>query len=484
MRIHLDGYAHLYVVFSYQDIIGCEVEVSGNKSHYLLAYNTRTKNVSWRRQIGQSLYDPSVSDKGKLFFIEGNYLHCINVLDGKALHVIDLRTLQWPPIPEPDDRTSRILSELRDELKEPKLSPVYKQELKNEIKALEWKLIEERQNAANAPIEIWYPTLALTPTSVFIGRRISIGSKYYPEPKLDADDWILLDLDTYRFKRSGEDERIFGRVSPDEFILGKQYSSDRLSCLKNNTIMDIKHILDKDRPGWSLRSSHVLLKEWASHDNRWLIEFIQHSRDDSATIKADWEHYALYDSRTENFSYLDLEPIKGVYTDLFILSTNLVRYSRTTSGETKTNSSFVWIESIDFKGNRVAHRTLSDNGKYRYLSFSGRTTKGDVIFSDSSTYYGSCAEDSTTATGGVVVVEIPSLRIKAGHRFPVDPNDFHIESLANTDLIVQVQGDIDFAIMKTESQPHQFIVRGMDVYSGKELWRFKEDVVIRKLKDK
>jgi hypothetical protein len=480
-RIHLDGYASLYFLFAYQDIIGCEVEVSGDKSKYLLAYNRRTKNVSWRRQIDQLLFNPCVSDNGKYFFIEDNYLHCINVLDGKALHVIDLRTLQWPPIPEPDNRTSRELTEIMDELRSPELSPKYRQALTNETKALEEKLIEERQNAANAPIEIWYPTLALTPTSVFIGRRISIGDKYHPEPKLDADDWILLDLDTYKFKRSGEGERIFGRVSPNEFILGTKNSDDRLESLKNNTVKDIKHILDKDRPGWSLRSSNALFEECSSHDNRCLIDFFQHSRDDSATIKADWEHYALYDSRTENFSYLDLEPIKGDYTSLALQNTNLVRYSSSTSGE--TNSSSLWIESLDLNGNRISHMTLSDPGKHHYLSFCGRTTKGDVIFSDSCIYDGSCVEDPQTATGGVVVVEIPSLRIKAEHRFPVDPGEFHIKALSNSDQIVHVIGNEQFPKMHSESQPHQFIVRGMDVYSGKELWRFKEDVVIRKKKE-
>jgi hypothetical protein len=482
-RIHLDGYASLYFLCAYQDIIGCEVEVSGDKSPYLLAYNTRTKNVSWRRKIDHLLFNPCVSDKGKFFFIEDNYLHCINVLNGKTLHVIDLRTLHWPPIPEPDNWISREFSEIMDELRTSDLSPEYRQALKNEIKALEERLIEERQNATSATIEIWYPTLALTPTSLFIGRRISIATTRDPKPKLHSEDWILLDLDTYKFKRSGEGERIFGRVSPEELILGKPSSSDFLSSLKNNTTKDMKPILDKDRPGWSMRFSNVLSEELASHDNRCLIEFIQHSKDDSATIKADWEHYALYDSRTENFSYLGLEPIKGDYTDLFLLSTNLVRYSRCSSESTKTNSSFVWIESLDFKGNRVARRILSDIATYRYFSFCGRTTKSDVVFSDSSMYDGSCAEDPQTATGGVVVVEIPSLRIKAEHRFPVDPGEFHIKALSNSDQIVHVIGNEQFPKMYSESQPHQLIVRGLDVYSGKELWRFKEDVVIRKLKD-
>jgi hypothetical protein len=98
-------------------------------------------------------------------------------------------------------------------------------------------------------------------------------------------------------------------------------------------------------------------------------------------------------------------------------------------------------------------------------------------------YDGSCAEDPQTATGGVVVVEIPSLRIKAEHRFPVDPGEFHIKALSNSDQIVHVIGNEQFPKMYSESQPHQFIVRGMDVYSGKELWRFKEDVVIRKKKE-
>jgi hypothetical protein len=483
MRGHLDGYAHLYVIFSYQDIIGCEVEVSGDKSPYLLAYNTRTKNVSWRRQIDKRLFDTCVNDKGQLLFIEGNYLHCINVLNGKAIHVIDLRNLQWPPIPKNDDSTSRMLAELKDVIKEPKLPPEDKQYLKDEIKRLEEQLIEERKIAANTPKEIVYPTLALMPTSVLIERRILISSKYNSEFKQDAEDWILLDLDTYTLKRSGEGERIFGKVSPEELILGSPNSNNRLSSLKNNTIKDFKHILDKDRPGWSLRSSIALFEESSSHDNRCLIDFRQQIRDDNNTVKQDWEHYALYDSRTGGFTYLDLDPRKEYYTNLLLQNTNLVRYSRCTSLNAKTNSSSLWIESLDLSGNCISHMTLSGAENHRYFSFCGRTTKGDVIFSDSSNYGGSLAEYPYTATGGVVVVEIPSLRIKAQHRFPQDSADLYIESQANTDQIVHVIGNDRIPKMQSESQPHQFIVRAMDVYSGKELWRFTEDVVIRKLKN-
>lgn len=81
------------------------------------------------------------------------------------------------------------------------------------------------------------------------------------------------------------------------------------------------------------------------------------------------------------------------------------------------------------------------------------------------------------------VVEIPSLKIKVTHQLPVIQGGLNIKAVEDTDQIVQVQGNIDLETMKTESQPHQFIVRGMDVYSGKELWRFKEDVVIRKIKE-
>ena len=472
--MHLDGYAKLNICFCYKDLVGYTMDISGDTSHNLVVYNTRRKNVEWRRKVSTWLLKTLVTDDGQLLLVDGHSLYQINVLDGKTQNAIDLKTLPWPPTVLPKDRLSKGLEEREKELIKKALSEVEKEELA-ELRKL--KLLLAKQLNWNTA----YTLELVSHAALFIHRT---RSQTYGCTRNEGTDWILQDLNKNRMLQSGSWATFIGKVSPEEIILFEfPDDNERLLTIGKGGSRDIGKILSSDRPGWSLRYVSQGWHDELLHNQRCLIKFKQQTEFDNNVAIADKEHYALYDNRTGRFTYLSLEPIKEHYTRLVLHSTHVVRYSRHLSFESETNASPLWIESYDLTGKRIAKTTLSGTAQDRHLWFHGRTKEGDLIFEDSISYGGTGAENPYTVTGGVFVVEIPSLKIKATHQLPVIQGGLNIKPVEDTDQIVQVQGNIDLETMKTESQPHQFIVRGLDVYSGKELWRFKEDVVVRKLKD-
>lgn len=470
--IQREGFAELSICFCHQDLVGYTMDISGDTSHNLVVYNSKSNQVAWRRTIGDCFVDTRVTDAGKLFLLDGHTLYQLNVFDGKPVNVIDLETLAWPPTKKPKELFVGQIQELEERLKVDELQEEDKQSLLK-------KLDEIKRLAESLGWKSTYALVALTPTTLFLRRQILRNMGCVRDKH--SDDWIALDLATFKQQQAGTDDIFLGHVPPDEIILCAPLFSKRLIAINKGAIRDIGKVLSEDRPGWSLGSRSSGWVDELSYDQKCLIHFYQEINSKSDVSKTEKEHYALYDGRTGRFNYLDLEPITGHYTSLVLHNTNLVRYSHSASSE--TNPSPLWIESYDLTGKRIAKTTLSVTAQDRHLWFSGRTTKGDLIFTDYISCGGTGAEDPYTVTGGVFVVETPSLTIKATHQLPVIQGGLDIKAVENTDQIVQVQGDIDLETMKVKSQPHQFIVRGMDVYSGKELWRFKEDVVIRKLKD-
>ena len=472
--IHLDGYAKLSIRFCHKELIGYTMDVSGDKSYDLVVYSSKSNQVAWRRKIGDWLVDARVTDTGTLFLLDGHTLYQLNVFDGKTLNAINLGTLSWPPTKLPKDHRIVRLEEREQELSKKELTEEEKEEL---VKLRELK----RKLPALFVWETRYTLVQLTPSTFFIQRTFLQG---FGCPRTQIKNWIILSFLNNNIVQSGTGAELVGILSPGAIILNEfAQENEHLFVIKNGVSRDIGKMLSADRPGWRIwPKSHGWLEE-LSHDQRCMINFDQPIENSSNAEITDKEHYALYDSRKGHFTYLDLEPITGHCNDLILHSSNVIRYSSSLSFESKTNASPLWIESYDLTGKRIAKTTLSGTAQDRHLWFSGRTTKGDLIFEDYVSYGGTGAENPYTVTGGVFVVEIPSLKIKATHQIPAVQGGLNIKAVENTDQIVQVQGDIDLETMKTESQPHQFIVRGLDVYSGKELWRFKEDVVIRKLKD-
>jgi hypothetical protein len=472
--IHRDGYAKLSISFYHKELVGYTMDVSGDQSPYLVVYNHKNNKVAWRRKINYLYADVHVTTDGTLFLQDQHFLYQINVNDGRTLKAIDLAPLSWPPTTLPKDRRIVSLEEREKELNKKELTEEEKEELVKLREVL-------RELTARLVWETRYTLELLTPTTLFIHRRLLRG---FGCTRDIYTDWIVQDLNNNSALQSGSGAEFAGRVSPEEIILNEfAHENEHLFNIKNGASRDIGKMLSADRPGWRIwPQSYGLLKE-LSHDQRCLINFEQQIENDNNAGITDKKHYALYDSRTEKFTYLDLNHVNEHCTSLLLHSTNVVRYSSSLSYESKTNPSPLWIESYDFTGKRIAKTTLSVTAQDRHLWFSGRTTKGDLIFTDYVSYGGTGAEDPYTVTGGVFVVEVPSLKIKATHQLPVVQGGLNIKAVENTDQFVQVQGNIDLETMKTESQPHQLIVRGLDVYSGKELWRFKEDVVIRKLKD-
>jgi hypothetical protein len=450
------------------------MDVSGDKSPYLVVYNHKNNKVAWRRKINYLYADVHVTTDETLFLLDEHFLYQINVNDGRTLKAIDLAPLSWPPTTLPKHRLIKGMEELEAELNRKELTEEEKVDL---LKVRELK----RELTARLVWETRYTLELLTPATLFINRTLS---QYFGCTRDIYTHWIVQELNSHNVLQSGSKAGLVGRVSPEEIILiGFDDENERLFTMRKEGARDIGKLLSADHPGWRIWSRSYGWREELSHDKRCLINFDQPIENENNTGITDKEHYALYDGRTGRFKYLDLEPITGHYTSLVLHGTSLVRYSHSAVFDGKTNSSPLWIESYDLTGKRITKTTLSVTAQDRHLWFRGRTAKGDLIFTDYISYGGTGAADPYSETGGVFVVEVPSLKIKATHQLPVIQGGLDIKAVEDTDQIVQVQGNIDLETMQTESQPHQFIVRGLDVYSGKELWRFKEDVVIRKLKD-
>jgi hypothetical protein len=492
-QIHLEGYAKLGVHFHHQDLIGYTMEVSGDESPCLIVYNLRKHKVEWRRELTNTYATVYVSPDGTLYLLDKNYLYQLNIDNGKMLCDTDLNKLPWPQksLPKHD-----IILKL--EAAEAELS----QKIPTDEEKMELARLRECIRELNARL-VWeteYTIQQLSPSNFYIQRTLNrrlgcIGDMHA--------NYIIRDFYKNSTLQSGFMGEVISRLSPEESILLEYCleSDDKLLRIKNGVTRDIGTLLSKDRPRWKLGHESRGYSRGLSHDKRCLINYEQYIESDNAVdenskeddtifkgnatnLKEDNKyHYALYDSRTELFTYLDLDRTNKHYTSLVLQSTNVIRYSTSISYESKTNPSTLWIESYDFNGKRTAHMTLSGTiTEDRRLWFLGRTTKDDLVFEDFISYGSAGSKDPYTVTGRVFVVESPSLKIKAQHQLPVCIGGMNITLVPNMDQIVQVDGNIDLETMKNPSQPHQFIVRGIDVYSGKELWRFTEDVTIRKLK--
>ena len=84
----------------------------------------------------------------------------------------------------------------------------------------------------------------------------------------------------------------------------------------------------------------------------------------------------------------------------------------------------------------------------------------------------------------MLLVDVPSLDI-VSHALTDDvPAHLALQFKVSNDSdeIFQVIGSANLHKMNTDSQPHKFVIRGLEVYSGKELWRIEEEVLIKKLK--
>jgi len=470
--IHLDGHAKLHFRFCYQELVGYTMDVSSNIPPCLVVYNIKTRSIVWQRRIEHVYSDLNLMPDGTLFMIDMQFLYQVNIQDGVTLRTIDLESLSWPITTRPKNPYILKLEEAEESLSS--------REMTKEVKDYLLKLGEtKRELTAWLKWRTQFTLEQITPTLFFIQRRSHSGLGGFSA--IMTEDWIIYNFTNNNIVQSGLGAKLAGRGASDEIILyDSSQDYDRLFTFKNGASLNIGKILSTDHPDWRLGSQSKLWTGGHSHDKRYLINFEQQIENDNTAGIIEKEHYAIYDSRTNQLAYLELEPVKEYYTHLVLQKTNLVRYSYYASSE--TNPAPLYIESFDFRGNSIAKITFPGAAQNRLLRFQGRTTQDDLIFTDFISAGGTDTENHYTVTGCVFVVEVPSLRIKANHKLPATQG-LGFKAVSDTDQTVQVEGNIDIQFMKTDSLPHQFIVRCLDVYSGKELWRFKKDVVIQKQKN-
>jgi len=488
--IHLDGYAHLRFRFCRQELVGYTTEVTSNIPPCLVVYNLKTSNIAWQHKIDSIYTDLQVMPDGTLLLVDNHFLRQLNIQDGKTLRTIDLELLSWPITERPKHPYILGYEKAEESLRSQEMT----KDVKDELLKLRAKKNE---------LMIWlawdtqFTLERITPSLFFVKRRSRQG---FGTSAVESSDWVIYNATNNTVVKSGIGAELVGRGAPDEAILyGFLQEYDRLFTFRNGASLDIDKMLSTGHPGWKLGTESKSWTSGHSHDGRCLISYEQFIANDNTVDETDKEqdvfsfsgniisqkddskdHYALYDSRTQQLTYLDLDRVKGHCTRLVLHNTNLVRYSYCASSE--TNPVPFFIESLDFTGKSIAKLTIPSTSQNRRLWFCGRSTQGELIFVDSSSVGNRLEEETYSQAKRIFVIEAPSLKIKAQYQIPAAHGSLNYDKDDNADKIIQVEGHVDIQHMKNDTQPHQFIVRCLDLYSGNELWSFKRDVIIQKQK--
>lgn len=157
----LEGVAKQLVLSSWNGMVLSSVYVSGEGSH-ILAYDANKKEVAWRQPVTGFEPEVSVDNSGKCYLINGPNLLLIDVMSGKILKIVDLKTLEWPNV---SDKRKAY----------------------------------EKHMLPNSPAPgTWYYDLTATSAGVFLRREYGFGSPYMFSREMNRCNWVFLDKDEIR----------------------------------------------------------------------------------------------------------------------------------------------------------------------------------------------------------------------------------------------------------------------------------------------
>lgn len=138
------------------------------------------------------------------------------------------------------------------------------------------------------------------------------------------------------------------------------------------------------------------------------------------------------------------------------------------------------VELYDLTGRMMTSKKVKGCGHGLHRrDFIGTTRAGEPLIYDWVSY-----GTNTTDLAQVSVLSLPDLVGKQVSALGSSAIGLQYETkvFAGRDarFIVQVYGNVNIRKMEAPTQPHQFIMRGIDVRNGKELWRHIEPVTIQK----
>ena len=486
------GDANMHIALSQDEIIVCSMRLSGETnrpsasftsshtsrgvrqenedSHSLVAFNTKTGKVAWRRRTQNWIFAMEAGSKGEIFFIDASNLYRCRLSDGSTIDTLDLGSLKWPSFEAPEERTPDTIRRLRETLAEP--------DLKEEAKAVFEVRLKRIEQSGGMKTYFKYYNLILTPYTMFVWRYVSCQE--LDQVRMCIMQWVAADRNTREVRLSGTEEEYVGRLSEDRVILGDGSEDSRLMLVEKGKMRVIGSAFLQGKKPWCLLTTFPPPEATAiCHNSQCLIEFRQ------ATFDHTWATMlgcAVYNGANDTFSWIAPQWKPAGQIGWVLHGSNVVQYISSCGGS--TNAITLGMESYDMQGTRIAHRDLAWEDNRRSLAFRGKTSRGDLVFSDTA-YYGVPeawgGADIMTVTGSVMVVEVPSLALKA--RYNVTDGEspqrqISLRMLTQTNQVLQLFGSRYGFKMEKETQPHSFVIRALDVYSGKELWRMREDVTI------
>jgi hypothetical protein len=468
--IPCDGFACMYAIHAQDDFMICTMRLSGDTNRYLLAFSTAAGKAAWRRKTGDWVFQVVPGTKGEFFFIDDATLHRCRLSDGSTIDTLNLGSLQWPAFDVPQTRLPGTAERLRQLLAEkPDMTEADKKDLR--------EMIQRVERAGGLKTDFRYYSLVLTPSTLFFWRSVTCWEDGCVRMRMPQ--WIAVDRATHAVRRAGTSEAFIGKVADDCVLLGDSTESTLLLFDKGQSRVVGQDVLQGRKP-WRLYTSFPTPSQTAScHSNQCLIEFRQQV---DGGLLSNVNACAVYNGATSSFTCINPEWKPAGQTGWVLHGSNVVQYLQCSPD---TNATTLAMESYDMQGNRIARMALPGVNCRQHLVFQGTTSRGDLVFLDD-TYYGSeFLGEPNSVTGAVLVVEAPSLAVKARHSLnagAAPQMQLSCYVPPDTDQIVQVLGNGELYKMEKETQTHPFVIRALDVYSGKERWRIREDAVVRKIK--
>jgi hypothetical protein len=493
----LEGFATLDVVAGTDDVAMATVAHSGARAT-LFAYDTKTKRVMWRRRLRRNYARVSLAGD-EFFMVDADILSANELATGKQIWAFDLTRVKRRPwrkekvaaLARRIEKLQKTLDDRKDLSNEEALNlraRMAESRLDMEVLKRKQAILDELENDLGKSFGVGFQ----------YGRPLCSGSHIVVFRAMVSDlpcqargifsDWVAVDRATGKSVSTEECEWL--RKAGDTIIFESpaRDQDKRLCTIRDGNVTDITKKITGGIHGWYVDSFYAMATIQTSVGNTCMFGF---SRTGLAG-KTDVAVFRATDA-TVRFIQPDHKKAKGTNVEWVLLPDHVLRFSRHHwDGRPDT---VLWIESYDLDGKLLKAREITrksdKNQSYRCLDFAGTTPRGDVLVMDYTYSSRQTADDDVECSGtlapsrvDLLVMGIPDLAIKRTVGLSTNGCTFHdVYARRQSDVVYQVLGNVEWSRMRKDVHPHELILRAVDVYSGKELWRHVEKVEVKKVAD-
>lgn len=475
-----ESYAHEDIVVWRDDVVVCSQDICGDVGPTLFAYDIASRKVVWRTPTTNWISCAVADDSNTLFVVDGFNLLRLNLKTGKIGRSSNLWDIDWPTKPiiqREDDSWGDVGRSLTSKVAKAK-SAEEKTNLLNQAKVLERISRDLKTHPA-------YYSLILRPDSLVVFEQTH-GRRRGEEEWGRICHWVELDCRTEKVLRGGDDEYV-GRLETSRILLGRSGKTCRLTLLQEGSLRDVSEGISSRHPAWRLvRSEWGLVTADESHSGRCMVGFLETPEDNV-------EKRAIYDSKSGTMNFVIPEVRSNCTANWVLHGQYVIRYSSVIGREQVdtgpsgqiaflTNSLPHWLESYDLQGHLVKRGEIRGFAGGR-LFFAGVTTKDEVIFSIRVPDNPDDFSSKSRSSASLLVVALPDLSVR--RVIDVGKNlhpweELHLKGRRNSDVVLQVSGDVVLEKMAGDSQAQEIVLRALNIQTGLEMWRHVEKVIIRK----